>query len=42
MRERGVDHAVVVQPEPYDDDHGLVLDALAREPDRLRVVVVLS
>lgn len=36
MHERGVDRAVIVQPEPYGDDHALVLDALAREPDRLR------
>ena len=25
-----------MQPEPYGDDHALVLDALAREPDKLR------
>jgi predicted TIM-barrel fold metal-dependent hydrolase len=36
MDDLGVDRAVVVQPEPYGDDHALVLDALAREPERLR------
>ncbi len=36
MRDEGIDRAVIVQPEPYGDDHALVLDALAREPDRLR------
>lgn len=36
MRDEGIDRAVIVQPEPYGDDHSLVLDALSREPDRLR------
>ncbi len=36
LDERGVTHAVVVQPEPYGDDHSVVLNALAREPNRLR------
>ena len=27
---------MLVQPEPYGDDHALVLDCLAREPERLR------
>ena len=31
-----IDRAVVVHPEPYGDDHSLILDALARRPDRLR------
>jgi predicted TIM-barrel fold metal-dependent hydrolase len=31
----GIDKAVLVQPEPYGDDHRLLLDCLAREPDRL-------
>ncbi len=35
MDARGVDRAVVVHPEPYGDDHRLVLDALRRAPDRL-------
>ena len=32
----GIDKAVLVHPEPYGDDHRLVLDCLEREPDRLR------
>jgi L-fuconolactonase len=36
MAEEGIDRAVVVHPEPYGDDHRLVLDALRREPERLR------
>jgi predicted TIM-barrel fold metal-dependent hydrolase len=32
----GIDKAVIVHPEPYGDDHRLVLDCLEREPDRLR------
>lgn len=36
MDANGIDRAVVVQPEPYGDDHSVVLDALKREPDRLR------
>ena len=32
----GVDRAVIVHPEPYGDDHALILDCLKREPDRLR------
>lgn len=36
MRDEGIDRAVIVQPEPYGDDHSLVADALAHEPDRLR------
>jgi L-fuconolactonase len=32
----GIDRAVLVHPEPYGDDHRLVLDCLAREPERLR------
>ena len=31
----GIDRAVLVQPEPYGDDHRLVLDCLQRQPDRL-------
>jgi len=30
MKEFGIDRAVLVQPEPYGDDHKLVLDCLAR------------
>jgi L-fuconolactonase len=36
MRAEGIDRAVVVHPEPYGDDHRLVLDALRQEPERLR------
>jgi predicted TIM-barrel fold metal-dependent hydrolase len=36
MRDDGIDRAVVVQPEPYGDDHSLVLGALAKAPERLR------
>jgi L-fuconolactonase len=36
MAAEGIDRAVLVQPEPYGDDHALVLDCLAREPERLR------
>lgn len=35
MRTEGIDRAVIVHPEPYGDDHGLILDCLAREPARL-------
>ncbi len=31
-----IDRAVIVHPEPYGDDHRLILDCLQREPDRLR------
>ncbi len=36
MEAIGIDRAVIVQPEPYGDDHRLVLDSLAREPERLK------
>lgn len=32
---RGVDRAVLVHPEPYGDDHRLILDSLPRAPERL-------
>ncbi|MBN9587462.1 MAG: hypothetical protein BGN85_07020 [Alphaproteobacteria bacterium 64-11] len=32
MKEFGIDRAVIVQPEPYGDDHRLVLDCLAHTP----------
>ena len=38
MRQHGIDRAVLVHPEPYGDDHRLILDCLAREPERLRGV----
>lgn len=34
MQTEGIDRAVLVHPEPYGDDHRLVLDCLAREPER--------
>ena len=33
MSEENIDRAVLVHPEPYGDEHRLVLDCLAREPD---------
>ena len=30
----GIDRAILVHPEPYGDDHRLVLDSLDREPAR--------
>jgi predicted TIM-barrel fold metal-dependent hydrolase len=35
MAQEGIKRAVIVHPEPYGDDHRLVLDCLAREPERL-------
>jgi predicted TIM-barrel fold metal-dependent hydrolase len=35
MAEEGIDWAVLVHPEPYGDDHRLILDCLRREPKRL-------
>ena len=32
----GIDYGVLVQPEPYGDDHRLVIDCIARDPQRLR------
>jgi len=36
MQEEGIDLAVIVHPEPYGDDHSLILDCLKAEPDRLK------
>ena len=36
MSREGIDRAVLVHPEPYGDDHRLILDCLAREPRRLK------
>lgn len=33
---RGIDRAVIVHPEPYGDDHRLILACLERYPERLR------
>jgi predicted TIM-barrel fold metal-dependent hydrolase len=38
MDRLGIDYAVLVHPEPYGDDHRLILDCLGREPGRLRGV----
>jgi predicted TIM-barrel fold metal-dependent hydrolase len=38
MRLLAIDRAVLVHPEPYGDDHRLILECLAREPGRLRGV----
>ena len=35
LAERGIERAVVVHPEPYGDDHSVVLDVLRRRPDWL-------
>lgn len=37
MAEEGIDRGVLVHPEPYGDDHRLVLDCQEREPDRVRI-----
>jgi predicted TIM-barrel fold metal-dependent hydrolase len=37
MKTEGIDRAVLVHPEPYGDDHSLVLDCLKREPDLFKV-----
>lgn len=36
METVGIDRAVLVQPEPYGDDHRLLLDCLARDRERLK------
>jgi len=36
LEKEGIDRAVIVHPEPYGDDHSLVLDCLQREPERLK------
>lgn len=36
MEAVGIDRAVLVQPEPYGDDHRLLLDCLARDRERLK------
>lgn len=38
----GVARAVLVQPSVYDKDNALLLDTLARHPDRLRGVAVIE
>jgi predicted TIM-barrel fold metal-dependent hydrolase len=36
LKEEKIDRGILVQPEPYGDDHRLVLDCLQREPKRLK------
>ncbi len=36
MKEEGIGRAVIVHPEPYGDDHRLVLECLQREPELLK------
>jgi predicted TIM-barrel fold metal-dependent hydrolase len=36
MDAEGIDRAVLVQPEPYGDDHSLVLDCVREDPERFR------
>lgn len=36
LDDEGIDRAVIVHPEPYGDDHRLIIDCLKREPKRLR------
>jgi predicted TIM-barrel fold metal-dependent hydrolase len=36
MEQERIDRAVLVHPEPYGDDHRLILECLEREPERLR------
>ncbi len=36
LDDAGIDRAVIVHPEPYGDDHRLILECLEREPERLR------
>ena len=35
MADHNIDYAVIVHPEPYGDDHRLVLESLQREPEKL-------
>ena len=36
LQEEHIDRAILVHPEPYGDDHRLVLDCLKREPNRFK------
>lgn len=36
LDEEKIDRAVIVHPEPYGDDHSLIIDCLEQEPERLR------
>jgi len=37
MEQEGIERAVLVHPEPYGDDHRLVLDCIEQEPDLFRI-----
>lgn len=36
LKDQGIGKGVVVQPEPYGDDHSLILDCLKKEPNKVR------
>jgi len=36
MQREGIDYAVLVHPEPYGDDHRLILDCLEQEKERVK------
>ena len=36
MEREGIDRAVLVHPEPYGDNHQLILDCLKKEKERFR------
>lgn len=40
MERLGIDRAVLVHPEPYGNDHSLVLDCLEREPERFKATAL--
>src|SRR5262245_44328952 len=41
MTEAGVDHAVIVHPEPYQDDHSYLEYCLKQDPKRLKGTCLL-
>ena len=41
MHSEGIDRAVIVHPEPYGDDHRLVLDCVRRQPALLKTTTLL-
>lgn len=40
LEQHGIDRAVLVHPEPYGDDHRLVLECLEREPERFKATAL--
>lgn len=40
MKQEGIDRAVLVHPEPYGDDHRLVLDCVAARPDLFKTTAL--